>query len=274
VEQRWVLRYSAPRQPQAQCPVDKPWRTQSDKEVKAFQHLCGPTFACEADARQALVTFERDVPATFLDTSTVRALSRSGKRGRPRPGAQPDQGRSQIDGALASSLTARQARMDQQRCCILATNELDPAHLPPQAVLEGYKGQGHAERGFRFLKDPQFFASSLYRKKPERIMALRMVMTVCVLVYAAVEYRMRTALKAQDATFPDHKGQPVQNPTARWVFHSFVGIHVLRIPGQWDSIVVHLTEEHQALLRLLGKPYERWYRCLFTKMKGTVRNGG
>jgi hypothetical protein len=37
---------------------------------------------------------------------------------------------------------------------------------------------------------------------------------------------------------------------------------------------VHLTEEHQALLRLLGKPYERWYRCLFTKMKGTVRNGG
>jgi hypothetical protein len=164
--------------------------------------------------------------------------------------------------------------MDQQRCCILATNELDPAHLPPQAVLEGYKGQGHAERGFRFLKDPQFFASSLYRKKPERIMALRMVMTVCVLVYAAVEYRMRTALKAQDATFPDHKGQPVQNPTARWVFHSFVGIHVLRIPGQWDSIVVHLTEEHQALLRLLGKPYERWYRCLFTKMKGTVRNGG
>jgi transposase len=34
------------------------------------------------------------------------------------------------------------------------------------------------ERGFRFLKDPEFLAASLSRKKPERIMALLMVMTV------------------------------------------------------------------------------------------------
>src|SRR5713101_6235978 len=76
VEQRWVLIYSEPRQPQAQRTVDKQLRKQSDKEGKAFQHLCSNTFACEADARQALVTFERDLQATFLVTSTVRALSR------------------------------------------------------------------------------------------------------------------------------------------------------------------------------------------------------
>src|SRR5713101_1625968 len=241
VEQRWVLMYSEPRQPQAQRTVDKQLRKQSDKEVKAFQHLCGTTFACEADARQALVTFEQDLQATFLDTSTVRALARYGKRGRPRQGAHPDQVRYQIDGALASSLTARQALIDQQSCFILATNELDPTQLPPQAVLEGYKGQVHAERGFRFLKDPQFFASSLYLKKPERIMALLMVMTVCLLVYAALEYRIRTALKEHDATFLDQKGKPVQNPTARWVFHYFVGIHVLLISGQWDPLFVEFT---------------------------------
>ena len=60
--------------------------------------------------------------------------------------------------------------------------------------------------------------------------------------------------------FPNQKGQPVQNPTAHWVFHYFVGIHVLRIPGHWEPLVVHLTVEHQSLLRLLGKPYERLYR--------------
>jgi transposase len=101
---------------------------------------------------------------------------------------------------------------------------------------------------------------SAHEPKPERIMALLMVMTVCLLVYAALEYRIRTALKEQDATFPNQKGQPVQNPTARWVFHDFVGIHVLRIPGQWDSIVLNLTEVHQRLLQLLGKPYARFYR--------------
>jgi transposase len=86
---------------------------------------------------------------------------------------------------LASRLTDRQARVDQQSCFILATNELDEGQLPAPVVLDGYKGQASAERGFRFLKDPQFLASSLYLKKPERVMALLMVMTVCLLVYAA-----------------------------------------------------------------------------------------
>jgi transposase len=64
-------------------------------------------------------------------------------------------------------------------------------------------------------------------------MALLMVMTGCLLVYAALAYRMRTALKDQGATFPHHQGTPVQNPTARWVFHYCGGIHVLLIPGPW-----------------------------------------
>jgi transposase len=65
-----------------------------------------------------------------------------------------------ITGALASRLTDRRARVDQQSCFILATNELDEGQLSSQAVLDGYKGQARAERGFRFLKDPQFLASS------------------------------------------------------------------------------------------------------------------
>jgi hypothetical protein len=43
------------------------------------------------------------------------------------------------------------------------------------------------------------------------------------------------------------KGKRIQHPTARWVFHDFVGIHVLSIPGQ-GLIMLHLTDEHQHLL--------------------------
>ena len=151
----------------------------------AIKTLCRTAFACEADAQQALARLARDVQTTFLSESTVCSTPHYRKRGRPGPGTQPDQIVYHITGALASRLTDRQARVDQQSCFILATNELDEAQLPAQAVLAGYKGQAHAERGFRFLKDPQFLASSLSLKKPERIMALLMVMTVCLLVYAA-----------------------------------------------------------------------------------------
>jgi transposase len=59
-------------------------------------------------------------------------------------------------------------------------------------------------------------ASSLYLKKPEWVMALLMVMTVCWLVYAALEYRIRQALTDHAATFPDQQGKRMQSPTARW----------------------------------------------------------
>jgi transposase len=83
-------------------------------------------------------------------------------------------------------------------------------------------------------------------------------MTVCLLVYAALEYRIRQALKEQEATFPNQKGQRVQNPTARWVFQYFVGIHLLLAPGQ-SAQVLNLTEEHCHLLQLLGKAYMQLY---------------
>jgi transposase len=259
VTQRWVLIYSEQRQPQAQRTVDKQWRKQSDQEVKAFKTLCRTAFACEADAQQALTRFVAGLQTTFLHASTIGPTPHYGKRGRPSPGAQPDQLVYHIAGALASRLTDRRARVDQQSCFILATNELDEDQLSSQAVLDGYKGQAQAERGFRFLKAPQFLASSLYLKKPERIMALLMVMTVCLLVYAALEYRIRKALKEHGATFPDQKGRRIMHPTARWVFHYFGGIHVLYIPGQ-GLLVLNLTDEPQHLLKLLGKRYAWFYR--------------
>jgi transposase len=258
VAQRWLLIYSEARHPHVQHTVDKQLSQQSAKETRAFQHLCRTAFACETDAQQALATFQQGLQSTYLHEVRLHPTPRYRKRGRPGQGAYPDRVLYYIDGALASSVTHRAALVAQQSCFILATNELDDTQLSPAALLAGYKGQQHAERGFRFLKDPQFLASSLYLKTPERIMALLMVMTVCLLVYAALEYRIRKALKDHDTTFPNQQGQPVQNPTARWVFHYFVGIHLLVSPGQWPQ-VLNLTEEHQHLLQLLGKPYVRFY---------------
>ena len=258
VEQRGVLISSAPRQSQAQRTVDTQRRQQSATASKAWKTLSSLTLACEAEARQALAAVAQTLQATCLATSTVRPVPRDGKRGRLRPGVQPDHVVDQIDGALASSLSARQARLDQHRCFLLATHALDDAPLPPHEVLAGDKGQVQAERGCRFVQDPQCFAASCSRKKPERIMALLMVMTGCLLVYAALEYRIRQALTDHAATFPDQKGRRVQHPTARWVFHSFVGMHVRSISGPWP-LVLHLTEEHCHLLKLLGKPYMQLY---------------
>ena len=56
--------------------------------------------------------------------------------------------------------------------------------LSAEELLTEYKGQSHVERGFKFLKDPLFFASSLFVKSPRRVAAIAMVMGLCLLVYA------------------------------------------------------------------------------------------
>ena len=154
-------------------------RLHSEQDVKAWKKLCGTPFACEADARQALSVCEPGLQATFLHSSTVHAPPRYGPRGRPRPRAPPAQVVSHIAGALTSSLLVRQARLDQHRCFLLATNARDAPQLAPPELWASYQGPSRAERGFRFLQAPQFVASSFYLKTPERIMALLMVMTVC-----------------------------------------------------------------------------------------------
>ena len=137
VAQRWVLFSSDHRQPQAQRTVDTQWRQQSDQDVRAFKTLCRTACACEAAAQQALTSFGAGLQTTFLHDSTVCPTPPSGKRGRPGPGAQPDQIVYPIPGALASRLTDRRARIDQQSCFILATNELEEGQLSSQAVLDG-----------------------------------------------------------------------------------------------------------------------------------------
>jgi transposase len=259
IEPRWTLIHSEARQPQAQRTVDTQLLKHSAQAVKAFKQLCRTTLACAADAQQALATCAQGLQAPFVAQSTLHALPRYAKRGRPGQGIPPDQVVYQLEGALAMRSAARQALVDQHSCFLLATNALDDTRLPPQELCAGYQGQAQAEGGCRFLKDPPFLASSLSLKKPERLMALVMVMTGCLLVYAALEYRIRTALKDHGATFPDQKGKPTQHPTARWVFPSCVGMPRLYIPGQ-GLLVINLTEAHQHLLQLLGKRYAWFYR--------------
>jgi transposase len=256
--QRWVVVYSEARRTQARRAVDKQVRTQGEAELQAFKKLCRTAFACEPDARQALETFRSSLQATHLVGETIRVVTHYEKRGRPTAATAAAKIEYVIEGALASQLAYHRSLWDTHSCFILATNVLDATALPAQEVLRGDKGQSRAERGFRFLKDPRFLASTLYLKKPERIMALLMVMTVCLLVYAALEYRIRQALRSQHATFPDQKGRPIQHPTARWVFHVFVGIHVLLGVGE-QPVVLNLNEQHQLVLTLLGPSYERLY---------------
>ena len=89
-------------------------------------------------------------------------------------------------------------------------------------------------------------------------MALFMVMTVCLLVYAALEYRIRQALKDHEATFPDQKGKRMQKPHGTVGVPLFCRAFTCSSPGQWP-LVLNLTDEHRTCFDSLANRIWRFY---------------
>jgi transposase len=223
VQQRWLIIYSPEAYQRAQQTVNKASLKKTQAEFKAFETLC-----------------------------------QQSKPRRPSKKKEPDHHSYQLSGAIASRLDVHQQRLQRKGCFILATNQMNMDDLSDEALLANYKSQQKVERGFRFMKDPLFMASTLFLKSTERIMALMMIMTIFLLVYAALEYRIRQSLRQAQQIFPNQVGRMIDNPTARWVFQFFTGIHLLVI-GQMQTLVLNLHQYHRLLLRLLGERYEEIY---------------
>jgi transposase len=263
VEQRWLVIYSeAARERAAKKQVDKQLLKQGEKERKAFDELRREAFHCPEDAWRALAAFRGTLRVLEVHGADVIERRHYKSAGKPAADALPESIGHHIDGALAAPISVRERRVIQRSCFIVATNELDEGVLGDPEVLQAYKGQGSkVERGFRFLKDPMFVASTLYLKRVERVMALLMVMTVCLLVYAALEYRIRQTLAEHEASVPDQKGKPTRRPTARWVFELFMDVHLLTITTEKTirTLVLNLREELKTLLKLMGPTYMELY---------------
>jgi len=256
VKQKWLLVRSEPARKRERHNLDKRMLKKSEQERKTFKKLSQQQFACQVDAKRALSQWQQkqtclDVVGSIIDVPIYL------KKGRPAQGQQPDKVVYQITGELFSSLKNREDALTQLGVFIIATNDMS-GELNMEQMLTKYKSQQSVEKGFRFLKSPDFLTSAIYLKTPERIEALLMVMTTCLMVYAALEHQIRQQLKEQNRYFPDMKKKPSQSPTARWVFQCFEGVTVLYLDGS-PPMVVNLKERQQIIIDMLGDKYQKIY---------------
>ncbi len=220
------------------------------------------TFACQPDAEAALAKLCHRLPAWFTVASSVTSQPIYAARGRPRHDAVPTATVWQIQATLTRDPVALEREGLRRAAFIIGTNLLDQQVWPDTTVIALYREQSVVERGFAFLKDPLFLASSVFVKKPERIMALAFIMTLCLLVYKLAEVRVRQQLAATGQTVPDQVRTPTARPTLRWLFQCFEGIdlhHTWHPDGTRATEVLRLTALHPLVLHLLGPAYENCY---------------
>jgi transposase len=263
IGERWVVVRTTQGEARARATLARQVEQARGQWEKALWHLGNQRFACMPDARAALAARLKTCPA-WLQVESVLVMQPKHRRpGRPRKGAPPDQVDYQLLTTLAvdEAAVAREAR--RKAAFVVATNVSDPAHLSDQELIRTYKEQHSVERGFTFLKDPLFLASSVFVKKPERIVALSLVMVLCLLVYRLAEHRLREQLAATGQTVPNQLKQPTDRPTMRWIFQCFEGVSLVTFQppqGPPRQDVANLEPLHEQVAALLGPQCEKLYK--------------
>lgn len=263
VRQRWLLVYSEQAYQREKKTLEKRL-TKKDKELeKALWHLSNEVFSCEKEAYSALKKVQKKY-ALFTVKGEVFALNKHVKRGRPEAGKNKEVVGYQVKTTHIRNEDKIEYLLNTKGRFILATNDLDVENYSDKRILEEYKEQQKVEGGFRFLKDPWFMVSSIFLKKPSRIEALMMVMTLCLLVYNVAQYQLREKLKTQKETLPNQLGKEVQNPTLRWIFQIMEGICVVCFcrggtRASPHEVISNLSKVRKKIIQLFGDTACRMY---------------
>ena len=257
VRQRWFVVESQHRKQADLKQLDKTLQRATRQAQTELARLSAQAFACEADAATALQQFEQRLKWHQLPHKTVVTKRHYEAPGRPKPGTPPK--RITYHGQATLCLNPDEVTQQKQRAgrFILATNILSIEDLTAPKALQEYKEQQGSERGFRFLKDPLFFTSSVFLKSAERIMALAMIMGLCLMVYSLGQRQLRQALQQAEQTLPNQLGKGTQTPTLRWIFQCFMAVHYVVLNG--EPQIVNLDGDHRHILEFLGAPCRRYY---------------
>lgn len=261
--ERWLVVRTAQGEKRARATLARKVEQACEQWEKRLWHLGNQRFACEPDAQAAAASLLKTCPDWLVAQAEVHTVPKHTRPVRPRKDAVPDHLLWQAQATLRvdEEAVTRQARRNAS--FLVATNVLDPAQLADHELIQTYTEQHSVERGFAFLKDPLFLASSVFVKKPERIVARSLVMVLCLLIYRLAEHRVRQQLTATGQTIPNQLKQPTDRPTLRWIFQCFEGVSRVRFmpahgPPQVDF--TDLQPLHEQVLALLGPAYTNLYK--------------
>jgi len=252
--QRWLIVSSEAARQRAEKSVSKAQQRELESVEKQLFHLQAKRFETPESAQAALNTLAGAWCYHQVATTKLTEHKRYAGKGRPSTQRSVQATLWQIQAEVCPDAEAIRRQQQHKGCFVLGTN-IEASHLSDEEVLAAYKAQSHVEGGFRFLKDPLFFVSSLFVKKPSRIQGLLVVMTLALLVYSVAQRRLRQALKRQKESLPNQINQPTQRPTLRWVFQLLEGIHRVRVrvQGQIHDLIEGLNKVQITILRLFGQ---------------------
>jgi transposase len=254
IAQRWLVVHSQAALERAEATVNHARQREEAAIAQQLFHLQAQRSETPERAQEALAELARSWTYHQVESYNLIEYKRYARKGRPTPHTPLKAIAWQIQARARPDQEALEHRKQCQACFVLGTN-IDASELSDTEVIQAYKGQSRVEGGFRFLKDPLFFVSSLFVKKPCRIQGLLMVMILALLVYSVTQRRLRQQLAAHNETVPNQINLPTTAPTLRWVFQLLEGVHRVRVTAQRrvHELIEGLNDVQIKVLRRFGE---------------------
>jgi len=253
IDQRWCVVSSEQAYKREIVTFEKNVIKDMELAENILKKLSHQHFSCEQDATEALKKLTPKLK--YHQITAVPIIIRKHKQnGRPKNGVLGEIVGYKLQGEVIKDTNKIDLARLMKGRFILATNQLNTDLLPDEKILSEYKKQSKTESGFKFIKDNSFEVSSIFLKKPERVAALMMIMTLCLMVYSVAQYRLRESLKELNEHVPNQNGKLTQNPTMKRVFKLFQGVQVLTvvINDIAQVLVINLNITLKNILKYFG----------------------
>ncbi len=251
IKQRWLLYFSQQAYDKEIITLDKNITKEHTELTKELWHLSCQKFTCQDDALKKA----NKLKANYHDIKyTIEELNSYTKKGRPTITVNKANIKTEykINAHLVKNQTKIDAHKKTKGRFVLATNQTID-ELPDNQVLQTYKEQSGNESGFKFIKNRDFQIDNVFLKKPSRISALMMIMTLCLMVHAYSDNFIKEELKKNNDKIPNQVDKLISNPTMTWIYKLFHNISLCTIKKDRRYFVAQLTIVQQKIIRYFGE---------------------
>ncbi|MDY6898833.1 MAG: IS1634 family transposase [Cyanobacteriota bacterium] len=251
IEQRWLVVESSERKNSDLRKLEKRITKSKINASNNLKKLLNSEFKSEQEAIQSVKNLNKKLKYHQIDNIEYKTKKSKNKT--------EQNTFYQVNASISENINAIKMAYNSAGRFILATNILEEESLSNDEMLSEYKAQQSCERGFGFIKDPLFFADSIFLKSPERIQAMAMIMGLCLLVYTLAQREIRKALSASKSTIKNQLGKAINNPTMRLIFQRFQSIHLVTYNDEIS--ISNWTSEREYILSFLPEKCRYYYKC-------------
>ena len=242
--------------------ISKKASKELDEKTAKIKKLSTSPCKCKQDAKKAVDELKKKCHYCEISGVEYKEVYKNAKKGRH--AADKEAEKILVAVKVTANVTINEKEvartLEKKIMYVVVTNDTE-RDWGTGELLSTYKRNSVIERNWRCCKNTKFFVDASYLKSPSHIDALLWLMNLALLVYAAMEYKIRKVMKENNLEIPSIVRGRVEKQPTMLRFLQYVGncrINMFKI-GEGSVYISNLEPVLQKILIGLGPTWCEYF---------------